>query len=74
MAARRGGDGRSRHLDRKAQFASNPPHFDLGKSFDTFGPIGPVVVSMDDRRPTCVAWIVTAVNGEERQKTTPSRA
>ena len=23
--------------DRKAQFAAKPPHFDLGKSFDTFG-------------------------------------
>ena len=34
--------------DRPAQFAAKPPHFDLGKSFDTFGPIGPVLVSIDE--------------------------
>ena len=49
--------------DRAVQFAAKPAHFDLGKSFDTFGPIGPVLVSPDsvdrDRLP-----IVTEVNGE----------
>ena len=34
--------------DRPAQFAASPPHFDLGKSYDTFGPIGPVIVSTDE--------------------------
>jgi len=52
--------------DRAVQFAAEPAHFDLGKSFDTFGPIGPVLVSPDsvdrDRLP-----IVTEVNGEVRQ-------
>ena len=33
--------------DRKLQFATRPPHFDLGKSYDTYGPIGPAVVSVD---------------------------
>jgi 2-keto-4-pentenoate hydratase/2-oxohepta-3-ene-1,7-dioic acid hydratase in catechol pathway len=33
--------------ERATQFAAKPPHFDLGKSFDTFGPIGPAVVSCD---------------------------
>ncbi|MFT5441071.1 MAG: 2,4-diketo-3-deoxy-L-fuconate hydrolase, partial [Myxococcota bacterium] len=33
--------------DRPAQFSAKPPHFDLGKSFDTFGPMGPVLVSLD---------------------------
>ena len=33
--------------DRAVQFAAKPPHFDLGKSFDTFGPVGPVMVSPD---------------------------
>ena len=33
--------------DRTLQFSAEPPHFDLGKSRDTYGPIGPVVVSTD---------------------------
>ena len=28
--------------DRPAQFTSAPPQFNLGKSFDTYGPIGPI--------------------------------
>jgi 2-keto-4-pentenoate hydratase/2-oxohepta-3-ene-1,7-dioic acid hydratase in catechol pathway len=52
--------------DRAVQFAAQPPHFDLGKSFDTFGPVGPVMVSPDsvDRERL---RIVTEVNGEVRQ-------
>ena len=33
--------------DRVVQRAGNPPQFSLGKSFDTYGPIGPAVVSVD---------------------------
>jgi 2-keto-4-pentenoate hydratase/2-oxohepta-3-ene-1,7-dioic acid hydratase in catechol pathway len=33
--------------DRRMQFADKPPQFSLGKSADTFGPIGPAVVSLD---------------------------
>lgn len=33
--------------DRLLQFAASPPHFDLGKSRDTYGPIGPFVISTD---------------------------
>lgn len=33
--------------DRALQFAAAPPHFDLGKSRDTYGPTGPVLVSTD---------------------------
>jgi len=33
--------------DRLLQFAGKPPQFSLGKSADTFGPIGPAVVSLD---------------------------
>jgi len=29
------------------QLGGKPPQFSLGKSFDTFGPIGPAVVSVD---------------------------
>ena len=58
--------------DRKAQFASKPPHFDLGKSFDTFGPIGPVLVSTDEIADPGALRIVTTVNGEEQQNDTVS--
>jgi 2,4-diketo-3-deoxy-L-fuconate hydrolase len=53
--------------DRALQFAAKPAHFDLGKSRDTYGPIGPFLVSPDafddpdDIRLTC------AVNGDGRQ-------
>jgi 2,4-didehydro-3-deoxy-L-rhamnonate hydrolase len=33
--------------DRKLQFSDQPPQFSMGKSLDTFGPIGPAVVSID---------------------------
>ncbi|NQY55870.1 MAG: SRPBCC family protein [Ilumatobacteraceae bacterium] len=32
---------------RALQFAASPPHFDLGKSRDSYGPIGPVMVPAD---------------------------
>jgi 2-keto-4-pentenoate hydratase/2-oxohepta-3-ene-1,7-dioic acid hydratase in catechol pathway len=53
--------------DRPAQFAAKPPHFDLGKSFDTFGPIGPFVVSTDELVDRDALHLVCAVNGEVRQ-------
>jgi 2,4-diketo-3-deoxy-L-fuconate hydrolase len=56
--------------DRPAQFAAKPPHFDLGKSFDTFGPIGPVLVSVDEIGDRNDLHIVTTVNGEVRQDDT----
>ncbi len=52
--------------DGSSQFASSPPHFDLGKSFDTFGPIGPVMVSPDSVDRDHLR-IITQVNGEVRQ-------
>jgi 2,4-diketo-3-deoxy-L-fuconate hydrolase len=45
--------------DRMLQFSDQPPQFCMGKSVDTFGPIGPAVVSIDacadpnDLRLTC---------------------
>ncbi len=53
--------------DRRVQRSSNPPHFDLGKSFDTYGPTGPLVVSVDELADPAALRIVTAVNGEVRQ-------
>jgi 2-keto-4-pentenoate hydratase/2-oxohepta-3-ene-1,7-dioic acid hydratase in catechol pathway len=58
--------------DRPAQFAATPPHFDLGKSFDTFGPTGPFVVSIDELRDRDALHITCAVNGEIRQDGTTS--
>ena len=53
--------------DRPAQFAAKPPHFDLGKSFDTYGPIGPVLVSSDDLADRNSLHMTCAINGEVRQ-------
>lgn len=33
--------------DRRIQFTDKPPQFSLGKSIDTFGPIGPALISLD---------------------------
>jgi len=33
--------------DRKVQTAGKPPQFSLGKSFDTYDPVGPAIVSVD---------------------------
>lgn len=33
--------------DRHVQLTGKPPQFSLGKSFDTYGPIGPALVSVD---------------------------
>ncbi len=55
--------------DRMVQFAAKPPHFDLGKSFDTFGPVGPVMVSPDSVDVDRLR-IVTEVNGDVRQDST----
>ncbi len=33
--------------DRKLQFSDQPPQFSMGKSLDTFGPLGPALVSID---------------------------
>lgn len=56
--------------DRVVQFASKPPHFDLGKSFDTYGPIGPVIVSPDSLDNRDAIALSCTVNGEERQRDT----
>lgn len=53
--------------DRALQFAAKPPHFDLGKSRDTYGPIGPTVVSPDLLRDRNALPITCDVNGERRQ-------
>lgn len=54
--------------ERTTQFASKPPHFDLGKSFDTYGPIGPWVVSPDLLADPSDLALACDVNGTRRQE------
>ena len=53
--------------DRALQFAAKPPHFDLGKSRDTYGPCGPAVVSTDLIAEPSNLRITCDINGERRQ-------
>ncbi len=53
--------------DRALQFAADPPHFDLGKSRDSYGPTGPVVVSTDSFDTLDDIALRCSVNGELRQ-------
>ena len=53
--------------DRALQFAASPPHFDLGKSRDSYGPIGPVMVSPDLLPDRDAVAITCDVNDERRQ-------
>lgn len=59
--------------DRALQFAAKPPHFDLGKSRDRYGPIGPVLVSPDLLDDRDAVAITCDVNGERRQDATTSQ-
>lgn len=54
--------------DRPVQFAAAPPQFNLGKSFDTFGPMGPVLVSPDELEDRNRLELICEVNGEVRQE------
>lgn len=56
--------------DRALQFAASPPHFDLGKSRDTFGPLGPVLVSTDLVPDRDAVALTCSVDGEPRQQGT----
>jgi 2,4-diketo-3-deoxy-L-fuconate hydrolase len=54
--------------ERETQFAASPPHFDLGKSYDTFGPIGPAVVSVDAFPDPDDIGLTCDVNGQRKQE------
>ncbi len=54
--------------DRPVQFSAGPPQFNLGKSFDTFGPIGPWLTSPDALKDRNSMEIICKVNDELRQK------
>lgn len=53
--------------DRALQFAAAPPHFDLGKSRDTYGPTGPFVVSIDAFENPDDLALECSVNGVRHQ-------
>ena len=54
--------------DRGVQYKDQPAQFNLGKSFDTFGPTGPHLVSTDSFTDPSDLEITTSVNGEVRQR------
>ena len=54
--------------DRAVQFHSTPPQFNLGKSFDTFGPIGPFLVSPDLVANKNAVHLECYINDELRQE------
>lgn len=49
--------------DRALQFAAKPAHFDLGKSRDGYGPLGPVLVSTDSVANPDDLALTCAING-----------
>ncbi len=53
--------------DRKLQFSDQPPQFSMGKSLDTFGPLGPAVVSLDAFADANDLEITCDVAGERMQ-------
>ena len=54
--------------DREVQYKDQPAQFNLGKSFDTFGPTGPYLVSTDSFTDPSDLEIRTTVNGQVRQR------
>ena len=54
--------------DRPVQFHATPPQFNLGKSFDTFGPLGPFLVSPDLFKDKSSLELECLVNDDLRQK------
>ncbi|MGH7786595.1 MAG: fumarylacetoacetate hydrolase family protein, partial [Candidatus Binatia bacterium] len=53
--------------DRKLQFSDQPPQFSMGKSIDTFGPIGPALVSLDAFKDPNDLELTCDVAGERMQ-------
>jgi 2-keto-4-pentenoate hydratase/2-oxohepta-3-ene-1,7-dioic acid hydratase in catechol pathway len=58
--------------DRRAQFADTPPQFSMGKSYDTYGPIGPAVVTADALADLNDLTITCSVGGEVMQNSRTS--
>jgi len=54
--------------DRVVQTTGKPPQFSLGKSFDTYGPIGPVMVSVDSFADPDDIGLWCDISGERMQE------
>jgi 2-keto-4-pentenoate hydratase/2-oxohepta-3-ene-1,7-dioic acid hydratase in catechol pathway len=54
--------------DRKLQFSDQPPQFSMGKSIDTFGPLGPTLVSIDGLPDPNDLGLTCDVAGERMQQ------
>ncbi len=54
--------------DRRLQFADKPPQFSLAKSYDSFGPLGPALVTLDEIRDPDDLRIACEVSGEPMQE------
>jgi 2-keto-4-pentenoate hydratase/2-oxohepta-3-ene-1,7-dioic acid hydratase in catechol pathway len=59
--------------DRRMQFAGKPPQFSMGKSLDTFGPLGPVLVPVADLPSADDLEIACTVSGERMQASRTSQ-
>jgi 2-keto-4-pentenoate hydratase/2-oxohepta-3-ene-1,7-dioic acid hydratase in catechol pathway len=59
--------------DRRLQFRDQPPQFSLGKSRNTFGPLGPAVVPVDAVGDPGDLAIVCEVAGERMQESRTSQ-
>jgi 2-keto-4-pentenoate hydratase/2-oxohepta-3-ene-1,7-dioic acid hydratase in catechol pathway len=53
--------------DRRMQFAGKPPQFSMGKSLDTYGPLGPMLVPLRDLGSPDDLAIECTVSGERMQ-------
>lgn len=53
--------------DRKLQFSDQPAQFSMGKSIDTFGPIGPALLSIDGFSDPNDLHLTCEVDGERMQ-------
>jgi 2,4-diketo-3-deoxy-L-fuconate hydrolase len=58
--------------ERVVQYSGKPPQFDLGKSYDSFGPIGPAVVSLAAVPDPMDLAIECRINGETVQSSRTS--
>jgi 2-keto-4-pentenoate hydratase/2-oxohepta-3-ene-1,7-dioic acid hydratase in catechol pathway len=63
-----GNDISSRKLQRDAAYAGNIPQWGFSKGFDTFAPLGPVLVSSNLIPDPAKLQLKTVVNGQVRQK------
>ena len=58
--------------DRRLQFSDKPPQFNMGKSADTFGPIGPALVGLDAFPDRDDVGLDCDVSGERMQESRTS--